>query len=218
MTQTSKPVTPKTLFMMSTGLNSVSTPQQHRIEFTRKPRNKTQTNKLAKPDSPLPGFVKEYLVNEELRESKIDERSFKRLKSQMTQISQVTQMTQRVKTTQAQVRRRQRMWREEDLRKEEIVKESRVFRIYKPQVIEISPRSKFTIYSTIQLSNTSPLKRIQGGSLGTGQVLKSATGVSKGEETLAEVLESKDYLKPALTFGEKLWRLNEVSIFSMINK
>ena len=27
-----------------------------------------------------------------------------------------------------------------------------------------------------------------------------------------------EYLKPAMTFGEKLWRLNEVSIFSMINK
>lgn len=218
MTQTSKPVTPKTLIMMSTGLNTVNTPQQRRMDFVSKTRHKTQTIQLAKPDSPVPGFVKEYLVSEELRKGKNDGKSCKRLKSQMTQKSVIDQLTQRVKTTQPQVRRQVKTWRDEDLSKKGGFGECKVFRIYKPQVIEISPRSKFTIYSTVQLSNTSPLKRIQGACFATGLALKPVTGGSKGEESEVEVVESKDYLKPALTFGEKLWRLNEVSIFSMINK
>lgn len=30
------------------------------------------------------------------------------------------------------------------------------------------------------------------------------------------VKDPVEYVKPAMTFGEKLWRLNEVSIFNML--
>ena len=209
MTQTSKPVTPKTLIMMSTGLTAGNSPLQFRTNFVSQTRRKTQSISLPKPDSPLPGFMKEYLINCDLRASR---------RIGKAQKDQQDRKAQRVRTTQPQVRRKERMWKDEGLRKEDCVQESKVFRIYRPQVIEISPRSKFTIYSTVNLTNTSPLKRIQRCNFDMGQTAKVTTAGTRGEEVEVEVGESKDYLKPALTFGEKLWRLNEVSIFSMVNK
>lgn len=203
MTQTSKPVTPKTLIMMSTGLSTAYSPVQLRMDFAGQTRRKTQSIHLPQHESPLPGFMKEYLVGADLKASK---KIFK-AKGQA-----------RVKTTQPQCRRKQRIRFEETGKRQDMPQECKVFRIYRPQVIEISPRSKFTIYSTVNLTNTSPLKRVERCRFEVKQNVKVLTVGTKGEDSSVELTDCGDYLKPALTFGEKLWRLNEVSIFSMVGK
>lgn len=98
--------------------------------------------------------------------------------------------------------------------------ESQIFHLYKPQVLHISPRSKVRIFSTINLTQSfekkSPKKN--PSPLIPSFVKPTLINQKSPEDTKPLIREPIGYVKPAMTFGEKLWRLNEVSIFSMINK
>jgi hypothetical protein len=202
--QTFKPVTPKTLMVLPGGLTETRPVHRLNEKNNTLDRKKLEIKETFQRDQEtLPEFMKEY-VQFEIGNRKKEGKSEK---------------TTRVQTTKPQSRKRKdfQSFRPQSSPKKEN-RESRVFRIYQPQVIEISPRSKFKIYSTACLTNTVPLKKVQKFNFSLNFSQKQQTGQTKVEESSLVLNEPTDYLKPAMTFGEKLWRLNEVSIFSMIDK
>lgn len=199
-----KPVTPKSLMMMTAGNVAQVVPYKIRSMYLEEPQMKASSKAaFKKPASPLPDFMKEYLQSKE--KVKVERQSS-------------LHGTQRVKTTRPMKFRRIHKSFEYRAQTSPQKDNSKVFRIYKPQIIEISPRSKIKIYSTVNLSNTAPLKKIEKFSLNVNSTLKPSVNNTKHEETTQMLTETTEYIKPAMTFGEKLWRLNEVSIFSMITK
>lgn len=199
-----KPVTPKTLMMLTSGQVSQVTPYRYRMMQMEEIQTSVASKAtFKKPVSPLPDFMKEYLQNQE----KIRVRRQSSLHG-----------SQRVQTSKPQRNRKVNQSIQERAQTSPEKANNRVFRIYKPQTIEISPRSKFKIYSTLNLSNIAPMKKIQKVNLNFSSTLKPSVNNTKLEETTQMMTENAEYIKPAMTFGEKLWRLNEVSIFSMIAK
>ena len=199
-----KPVTPKTLMMLSSRQSSTTTPRKFRMMQMEEIQTRNASKgTFKKPVSPLPDFMKEYLQNQE----KV------RVQRQST-----LHGSQRVQTSKPQRSRKTNKSIQERAQTSPETVNPRVFRIYKPQIIEISPRSKFKLYSTVNLSNTAPRRKIEKINLNFSSTLKPSVNNSKIEETTQIMTENIEYIKPAMTFGEKLWRLNEVSIFSMIAK
>ncbi|OMJ93330.1 hypothetical protein SteCoe_3682 [Stentor coeruleus] len=96
--------------------------------------------------------------------------------------------------------------------------EPQIFHLYKPQILHISPRSKIRIYTTINLTQNLPKKipRKNPSLLMKTYCKPSIQGQKSPDDSALIVKDPVEYVKPAMTFGEKLWRLNEVSIFNML--
>lgn len=96
--------------------------------------------------------------------------------------------------------------------------EPQIFHLYKPQILHISPRSKIRIYTTVNLTQNLPKKipRKSPSLLMKNYCKPSIQGQKQLDDDSPIIKDPVEYVKPAMTFGEKLWRLNEVSIFNML--
>lgn len=98
--------------------------------------------------------------------------------------------------------------------------ETQNFHLYKPQILCISPRSKIKIYSKINLTINPPKRpNTKTSNLRRSSCYKPIIISPKNhDDNNLNVKEPVEYIKPAITFGEKLWRLNEILVFSLLKK
>jgi hypothetical protein len=217
---TAKPVTPKTLmrFISGSWAEAENNMMRKKVEVARvrtENRNRSGKKERRTGQSPIPGFMQDFMQEDngphrtQLRsvyyQSPADRTRINTSKPARQRLS-ITMNTQRAQTSPIS-----------ELRKN--TAEIRVFRMYKPQVLQISPRAKMKIYSNIEIpQNAKPSRKkifnVTAENLRLPHIiLKSPEGEKK-----VEIIEPIEYLQPAITFGEKLWRLNEVSLISGITK
>lgn len=224
-----KPVTPKSLSMFNmTDLRSIknvglsfTAPAKAKQETERK-RIFTATCNKRSNKSPVPAFAKEYVQSASTTASKTVLRPHhlmakpkpKTVKPQKTREKKEKSEMRSGKTPLSSHKRSNT--HVEDLNK---TQENKIFRMYKPQILHFSPRSKIKIYSTVNFGETIVKPQKRDINLTLLNLSKPQISCQKHLEEDSQVqYEPIEYLKPAMTFGEKLWRLNEVSIFSMIAK
>ncbi|CAG9335089.1 unnamed protein product [Blepharisma stoltei] len=95
------------------------------------------------------------------------------------------------------------------------------YRIYKPKVLEISPRSKFTIYLKSSIVESSEKKKAESLSLSPKKTAASSSiqatpNLEFKRPPSPPKFTSKVLEKTAETYGEKLWKLNELSLMDWI--
>ena len=218
-----KPVTPKSLSLYNVkDLNSTAPelfPVQNLIEkfqvIDRK-RVFTADNKQRKTQSPVPEFAKEY-VQEDIFPQKL---TFKQPYVSLQNKSKPRILTSKPIKQRISITEDKKKISKTSSKQLSQTQERKVSQLYKPQILYLSPRSKIRIYSTINIGEIRPQKSPQKNlNLILKNLSKPHLILNKpNEETCQAIDEPIEYIKPALTFGEKLWRLNEVSIVSMISK
>lgn len=99
------------------------------------------------------------------------------------------------------------------------------FRAYQPRVLDISPRSKLTIYTKQETNHTSKPDPITELSSRKAYVIKPRILQDPLQNQTQLASTTKSISKPGVkhfdkfsdTYGDKLWRLNELSITKWVN-
>ncbi|OMJ73518.1 hypothetical protein SteCoe_27779 [Stentor coeruleus] len=224
---TANVVTPRHLLMMS---NIVSDSQKFdfktiKVEhpyFDRK-RYKTMSSKRVKRifESPVPEFAKEYVV------SCPDSKKYHSKSSLSTQVKskdRLSQTCQIIKENNDKVlieRKKKDTKKKRDFKWMDMEKEptlNKIFRLYKPQILNFKDKSKIRVFATV----SNGVKRSKAKLMKSLKQLNDIDLKKYKEKVEVEVEEvektreiTKEYDRPAATYGEKIWRLNEVSILNL---
>lgn len=224
---TTKVVTPRHLLMMSSIVSDshkfdFKTIKSEHPYFDRK-RHKTMISKSVKNnfDSPVPEFAKEYVV------SCPDSKKYQSKSSLSTQVKskdRLSQTCQIIKENNDKVlsgrkkkdTKKKRNFKWMDMEKEPTL--HKIFRLYKPQILNFEDKSKIRVFSTV----SNGVKRSKAKLMKSLKQLNDIDLKKYKEKVEIEVEEvektreiTKEYDRPAATYGEKIWRLNEVSILNL---
>lgn len=222
----SKPVTPKKLTMFR---KSYMTPQDTKskipafenFETVSKKNSKNQIlNKTQQLDSPVPEFAKEFVYSNPT--SKIQNRKnshFKRYfdsspPSCKNSFKHLRKTPSKTPVSKSNTRSKSNLSvtdpKEPTLHK--------ILRLFKPQIMKFKDKSHIQVFTTV----SSAVKKSKVKLSRRLQILNEVHRKKKSppKELSVEVFEPqesylKDYTRPALTFGEKLWKLNEISVLNI---
>lgn len=224
---TAKVVTPRHLLMMS---NIVSDSQKldfkninsEHAYFDRK-KHKTMISKRVNNffGSPVPEFAKEYVVNYS------DSKKYNCKSSLSTQVKskdRLSQTYQIIKENNDKVlsgrkkndnkKKRNFKWME----KEPTL--HKIFRLYKPQILNFNEKSKIRVFATVsngvKRNKAKLMKSLKQLNDIVLEKYKEKVEIEIEVEEVQKTREiTKEYNIPTATYGEKVWRLNEVSILNL---
>lgn len=216
-----KPVTPYSLFSLNDPKPSQTAPIDLlaiNSTLTQAIRPKPIFNSIDKPkklESPLPEFIKEYVQGPVLCKNTTKNHTI----PLDNQVFTDNKYKSRVSTSKPSKQRdSDDNYHRKSKSSEQSIKnyENSVFRLYKPQIIQFSPRSNIKLYSTFNLTQKKVKKKPNRPHILRNVHKPIIPSQKNAEDDKITIPEPKEYLKPALTFGEKLWRLNEISIFNQL--
>ena len=215
-----KPITPKSLSMHSIvdftrsplALVTLSNPTKA-IKILENRRVSTTAYNKHRSISPVPAFAKEYIKADSVTASKTKIKSIYatlKIKSKPVTGSSKRSKTKLIVPLSSQ--RRSNTLNQTQINNSE---GNKIFRLYKPQTVHFSPRSKIQIFTTMDVGDPhtpKPLKKTINLLLNNSPKPRHLHP-TQNEEVHHIPDKPIDYPKPAITFGEKLWRLNEVFNF-----
>lgn len=222
----SKPVTPEYLLQMSyIGKNSsnflrdnVKLSGTQAIINRERPNtvNYKRTNKTF--TSPVPEFVKDYIVScmdSKKTTSKSNLSTQAKSKDRFSQTCLIQKENTSRVVFASKKKDKKRYSKMFDKSKEPAL--HKILRLYKPQILNFKDKSKIRVFSTISIEAKKNKEKLIKN-LKRPNKLELKKGKKKYEPRVEEAETPKkfiyNYEKPAATFGEKLWRLNEVSILN----
>ena len=148
--------------------------------------------------SPIPEFIKEYILDSE----------YSKPNTKQKYVPLFTKSRSRVQTSKPQKLRNSFCIADQKSRTQPIeTQESpkQIFHLYKPQILHLSPRSTIRIYSTVPLGERKhKQQRNKSNEFILKNLVKPVVSCQKNVENPVFEPPSAEYLKPALTFGEKL--------------
>ncbi|OMJ70224.1 hypothetical protein SteCoe_31854 [Stentor coeruleus] len=221
---TSKPVTPKHLLEMSYIVKNSSSFLRETTQFSdiqgiinrKRPNTASYKRKNKIITSPVPEFAKDYILSC-MDSKKTTSKSMLSTQAKSKDRLSQTCLIQNENTSQivfgSEKKDKRRYSKRINIEKEPTL--NKILRLYKPQILNFKDKSKIRIFATISIeARKSKEKMIKNMKRLNKLELKKSKEKCESKtvevETPKEVIHNYD--KPAATYGEKLWRLNEVSI------
>ena len=194
------PVYPSNLFQPKTCLNQSFSAFNNRF--------------FHKSTSPVPEFAKEYIIDpaptkKVLKKSKLYSKSSSKSKIPQTPTSKKSKVLIPKQNSKSAI--------VSDKKEPSLHK---ILRLFRPQIQSFVHKSKIQVFSTV----SPKVKKSKAKLLDYEKSFKKLKPKKKEKKvplnlnSIEPITSFNDYSKPAFTFGEKLWRLNEISIFNIENK
>lgn len=214
----SSPIKPKrpNLFLGSQMNSSFQMASSLQATFLTQSRPQTTSHKrpIKKPESPIPEFAQEFVHN--CSKSKpVCNRSVKSISLQSRESLNARATPKKALSRQASNQKSKSNIQPADCKEPTLHK---ILRLYKPQILHFEDKSRIRVFTTVSRA----VKKSKIRLIKNSQLLNRVFG-KKYREKQEEVIEVNEknrepiieYPKPAVTYGEKLWRLNEVSVLNL---
>jgi hypothetical protein len=182
----------------------------------KRPSTAKNTKKKIRGTTPVPEFASEYLYKP-YRFKKNTKSSFLDPKKSSNQKTSNSLPPKKIKIVKKTLKKRPQSTKNSE--KEPAL--NQILRLFKPQVQNLSEKNNFKVFPTVSIG----VKRSKANLLRHLKILSrhkpslelpTYEKITLKEEKIQEIKDFKGYSKPAETFGDKLWRLNEVSVINIL--